>query len=80
MPHSESDRRVSGVLTGVDDAGIDVRTDTGVRRLAFEEISKARTVFEWGAAPKPGGKRPVDSPSAGRDRGPTGRQKEAPTQ
>lgn len=44
------DRRAEGVLEAADDDGIVI----GGRRLAYGEIERAHTVFEWGAAPKPG--------------------------
>jgi ribosome maturation factor RimP len=56
-PSTEGDRRVDGVLTDVDDDGFTVLTDSGARRLAFGEVEKARTVFQWGPAPKPGSTR-----------------------
>ena len=49
-PSVEGDRRFSGELTEADDDGIVV----GGRRLAYGDIDKARTVFEWGPTPKPG--------------------------
>jgi ribosome maturation factor RimP len=49
------ERRVAGTLTSSDDDGITVTTDGGdERRIAYADIEKARTVFEWGPAPKPG--------------------------
>ncbi len=45
------ERRVEGVLAAADDAGISVRTgegDADVRRLTYDEVVRARTVFEWG--------------------------------
>jgi ribosome maturation factor RimP len=45
------DRRVEGTLTAADDHGITV----GERTLRYDEIERARTVFAWGPAPKPGG-------------------------
>ena len=56
-PATEGDRRVDGVLTDVDDDGFTVLTDTGARRVSYGEVEKARTVFEWGPAPKPGSTR-----------------------
>ena len=44
------DRRVQGELEGADDEGIDVAG----RRIAYAEIDRAHTVFEWGPPPKPG--------------------------
>jgi hypothetical protein len=39
------------VLTAADDAGLTVDG----RTLRYDEIERARTVFDWGPAPKPGG-------------------------
>ena len=49
-PGAEGDRRVDGVLESADDAGIVVAG----RHLAYADIDRARTVFEWGPAPAPG--------------------------
>jgi ribosome maturation factor RimP len=46
----EGERRIKGTLADADDAGITV----GDHTLRYDEIEKARTVFEWGPAPKPG--------------------------
>ena len=55
----EAGRRVEGILEAADPSGIAVRTDGGegdpVRRVGYDQIVRARTVFEWGPAPKPGG-------------------------
>ncbi|HSL59219.1 MAG TPA: ribosome maturation factor RimP [Acidimicrobiales bacterium] len=59
-------RRLRGVLIAADDDGIELRLDSvdGVavpadelasRRVGYDEVDTARTVFEWGPAPKPGG-------------------------
>ena len=53
-PDVEGERRVDGELLAADDAGCTVATAGGPRTLAYEEIDRARTVFEWGPAPKPG--------------------------
>jgi ribosome maturation factor RimP len=50
-PGVEGERRVEDVLTAADDEGIVV----GGRALAYGDIERARTVFTWGPAPKPGG-------------------------
>jgi ribosome maturation factor RimP len=48
-------RRLQGQLTGADDSTITLLLDDGVERtLAIDEIDKARTIFDWGPAPKPG--------------------------
>ncbi len=44
------DRRFAGVLEAADDDGIVVDG----RRLAYRDLEKAKTVFEWGPTPKPG--------------------------
>ena len=51
QPDVEGERRVEGVLSEADDAGVVVAG----RRLTYAEIERARTVFEWGPAPKPTG-------------------------
>ncbi len=51
-PHVEGERRFSAELTEADEQGIVV----GGRRLAYTDIERARTVFEWGPSPRPGGK------------------------
>lgn len=58
---TEGDRRVTGTLASADDTGIrvdgrDAPADTAPRTIAYDEIERARTVFEWGPAPKPGAK------------------------
>lgn len=63
----EGDRRLTGELVAADDETITVgvrgAASTEPRRLAYDDLERARTVFEWGPAPKPGG-RPAASPSA----------------
>ena len=44
QPHVEGDRRIEGELTHADDDGIVVAD----RRLAYADIERARTVFDWG--------------------------------
>jgi ribosome maturation factor RimP len=50
VPSFEGERRIKGTLSAADDHGITV---DGVQ-IAHDDIDKARTVFEWGPAPKPG--------------------------
>lgn len=54
----EGDRRVQGLLVAADGEEITVRTvgkdGPGERRLRIDQIERARTVFVWGGAPKPG--------------------------
>jgi ribosome maturation factor RimP len=62
-------RRVSGVLLAADDDGVTIAPDddspavidqapdgtpSGQARFGYGHIERARTVFEWGPAPKPG--------------------------
>ena len=50
----EGERRVRGVLADATDDGIAVQLDDGTdRRLAYTDIERARTVFEWGPAARP---------------------------
>lgn len=56
-------RRVEGVLLAADDAAATVRvdgdTDSAERVVPYGLIDRARTVFVWGPAPKPGSKSPA---------------------
>ena len=49
-------RRHRGVLESVDDEGFVMTVDTELRRIDFEQVQSARTVFEWKKAPPPGKK------------------------
>ena len=52
-----SDRRVNGVLIAADDTSATVRLDDAElteRVVPYDQIVRARTVFVWGPAPKPG--------------------------
>ena len=46
----DGERRIKGSLLAADDEGITV----GDHTVRYDDIEKARTVFEWGPAPKPG--------------------------
>jgi ribosome maturation factor RimP len=48
-------RRHRGLLTEADDDGIALEVDGEQRRFRHDAIASARTVFEWGPAPKPTG-------------------------
>jgi ribosome maturation factor RimP len=50
VPDYEGERRIKGVLSAADASGIAV----DAHMLRYDDIDKARTVFEWGPAPKPG--------------------------
>jgi len=61
-------RRVQGVLIAADEKSATIRLDTpdadGIeeRTVAFDQIDRARTVFVWGPAPKPGKPAAPDKP------------------
>ena len=52
------DRRVTGALVSADDVSATVAVDgpdgTTERTVRYDQIDRAKTVFEWGPAPKPG--------------------------
>ncbi len=55
LPNVEAARRLEGVIVAADDRAVVIRVQSGdERRLAYDEIEKARTVFEWGPTPRPG--------------------------
>ena len=72
-PGVEGERRVRGVLRAVDAEAATVTVDLdaadasdgdgGQRTLAVDDVERARTVFTWGPAPKPGGKNKPTSTS-----------------
>lgn len=48
-PGSEGDRRLDGTIVDADDRAVTIRLDDGTDRvLAYDDIERARTVFEWG--------------------------------
>jgi ribosome maturation factor RimP len=48
-------RRHRGLLVEADESGIVLEVDGQQRRFSYDAIASARTVFEWGPAPKPKG-------------------------
>jgi ribosome maturation factor RimP len=47
--------RLQGTLVAVRDDAVDLLDDAGeAHTLAIDDITSARTVFEWGPAPRPG--------------------------
>jgi len=57
QPDSGLERRVRGALTAADEEAAVVTGDglpEGGLRIAYADIERARTVFEWGPAPRPG--------------------------
>ena len=59
--HDDETLRRRGVVTAVDDVGADLAIDDAPERIAFADVVQARTVFEWGPAPKPGGPKKAKS-------------------
>ena len=51
----DGSRRFTGTLVGADDAGFVLEIGGDTQSFAYDNVSKARTVFEWGGNPKPGG-------------------------
>jgi ribosome maturation factor RimP len=45
-------RRLRGVLAGADEEGIEVEVEGKTLRVAHADVASARTVFEWGPAPR----------------------------
>ncbi len=85
-PDFDGPRRVAGVLAGADDDGVEIREagegadesagDSAAgasRRVGYDEITWARTVFEWGPAPKPGRGAETGSRRSSTRAGPSGR-------
>ena len=54
-PDADGNRRIEGVIEGVDGEVAVVRNTAGaVVRVEIPDVERARTVFVWGPAPKPG--------------------------
>jgi len=51
VPGTPGQRRLEGELVEADDEGCSIAVDEGTRRVGFDSIERARTVFEWGAQP-----------------------------
>ena len=56
-------RRIQGLLAAANGDTVTVRSDSGSVDISIADIERARTVFEWGPAPKPG-KKPAGKKSA----------------
>jgi ribosome maturation factor RimP len=53
-------RRVQGVIVAADDSRVTVRSEDAELKetvVDYSSIEKAKTVFQWGPAPKPGSKK-----------------------
>jgi ribosome maturation factor RimP len=53
----EGSRTHAGTLAAAGSEAIVLATDEGERRIPFDEIRSARTVFEWGPSSRPAAKR-----------------------
>jgi len=61
-----SERRLQGVLVAADEQAITIRLDDAEqseRTVAYDKIDRAKTVFQWGPAPKPGKTKTKDKAS-----------------
>lgn len=76
-------RRIQGVLLAADDQSATIRLDqpdadgTTERVVPFHQIDRARTVFVWGPAPKPGAKPAAAKPKKAAAKSPASKKEEA---
>lgn len=49
IPTFIGERRLKGTLVSADEGGFDLETDQDRVHLLYDEVAKARTIFEWGA-------------------------------
>jgi ribosome maturation factor RimP len=66
-PGLEGDRRIDGTLRAADDDGVTIVVadpDGSERHVRYDDVERARTVFEWGPTPKPGGPKPGNNANA----------------
>jgi ribosome maturation factor RimP len=47
-------RRVQGVIVEADEDAVTIGLGNGERRIAYADIDRAKTIFEWSGQPKPG--------------------------
>jgi ribosome maturation factor RimP len=47
-------RRLRGVISAADDDTVTIDVDGVARTIDYRQIDRAKTIFEWGPAPKPG--------------------------
>ena len=66
-PGVEGDRRIKGTLVSVEGTSATIAPSDAApgttRVIALDDIERARTVFEWGPAPKPGSGSKPGAPS-----------------
>jgi ribosome maturation factor RimP len=70
----EGERRVEGTVTAVGDDDVTIDVDGEAHTVRLGDVDRARTVFEWGPAPKPGGPKTTKAGKAGKSE--SGRTKE----
>ena len=67
VPGADDERRLAGTLVSAGDDGFQLLLDDGTeRQLPYNRVDKARTVFEWGPAPRPGKPGPERPSRAGK--------------
>ena len=74
-----SERRLQGVLIEADEHSATIQLNDAAqteRSVPYEKIDRARTVFEWGPAPKPG-KAPREAPATKKKVPETSRERRA---
>ena len=52
-PEGAPAERVTGTLVAAGDDGVTIATDAATLTARYDQIERARTVFSWGADPKP---------------------------
>jgi ribosome maturation factor RimP len=53
----EGSRTHVGSIASADEHAVRIATEAGEREIRYEDMTSARTVFEWGSAERRGGKR-----------------------
>ena len=54
-PNDDNLRRLKGPLMAATDETITVTHDGEEHTISYDQVAKAKTVFDWGPTPKPGG-------------------------
>ena len=67
-----TERRLQGELIAADEQAVTIRLDDAERSertVPYDKIDRAKTVFHWGPAPKPGSSKPArEAPATSRKR------------
>lgn len=56
-PNDQNLRRLKGELRAVTESDVTVIQDGESHTISYDRIARAKTVFDWGPAPKPGSKK-----------------------